>query len=419
MLKHLAAPVTHLHETKQLFRALYACASVGGRHRQVRLWRVTPAFFQVGQMEPEERHATLMIDEIRLTPGLSYDASSGTVFGAPTMPLADGTLPDGCQATHTVVFMLRGVRTRWKPVAAYHLTGNSFSAKAMKQVVVDIITECEKIGIRVHVVVTDMGGGGNQAVWKLFRIVVGKYSKPKAWCAHPCDPNRKLFFMPDVPHLLKSLRNHLTRGQVIKLPADLVDKLQLPGRIVSIKPIERLVEVDAGAELKLAPHLKATCVLPGHFGKMKVGFAFSLFNSDTAAALHMLVEVKDNNISSEDALTTAWFVDSVFKWFKLMSSRTTKLSISHFNENRYEDTIMFLKDLIDLFEKLEIGGATKKSWKPIQTGIVMSTTVMLHVQKLFLEDFGFGFLLLSRFSTDALEYLFSTLRSKNPVPRAL
>ncbi|KAH7959026.1 hypothetical protein HPB49_007360 [Dermacentor silvarum] len=99
---------------------------------------------------------------------------------------------------------------------------------------------------------------------------------------------------------------------------------------------------------------------------MKVGFAFSLFNSDTAAALRMLVEVKDNNISSEDA-TTAWFVDSVFKWFKLMSSRTTKLAISHFNENRYEDTIMFLKDMIDLFEKLEIGGDTKKSWKPIQT----------------------------------------------------
>ncbi|KAH7959027.1 hypothetical protein HPB49_007361 [Dermacentor silvarum] len=74
-----------------------------------------PAFaLKVGQMEPEERHATLMIDEIQLTPGLSYDASSGTVFGAPTMPLADGTLPDGCQATHAVVFMIGGVRTRWK-----------------------------------------------------------------------------------------------------------------------------------------------------------------------------------------------------------------------------------------------------------------------------------------------------------------
>lgn len=49
----------------------------------------------------------------------------------------------------------------------------------------------------------------------------------------------------------------------------------------------------------------------------------------------------------------------------------------------------------------------------------MSITAMLHVQKLFLGDMGFSFLLLSRSSTDALENLFSTLRSKNPVPRGL
>lgn len=275
-----------------------------------------------------------------------------------------------------------------------------------------------KLGISVHVVITDMGGG-NQAVWKLFGIVVGKYSKPKISCAHPRDPNRQLFFMPDVPHLLKNLRNHLTRGQVITLPADLVDKLKLPRRVVSITPIERLVEVDASAELKLAPHLKAICVQPGHYEKMKVGFAFSLFNVDTAAALRMLVETNDEKICSEDAPTTAWFVESIFKWFKLMSSRTTKLAISHFNENTYEETIMFLKDMIDLFEKIEIGTETKKCWKPIQTGIVMATTAILHVEKLFLEDLGFSFLLLSRFSTDALENLFSSLRSKNPVPRGL
>lgn len=101
------------------------------------LHNLMPAFaLKVGQMEPEERHATLMIDEIQLTPGISFDASSGTVFGAPTMPLADGTLPDGCQATHAVVFMLGGMRTRWNQVVVYHLTGNSFSAKAMKHVIV-------------------------------------------------------------------------------------------------------------------------------------------------------------------------------------------------------------------------------------------------------------------------------------------
>lgn len=59
------------------------------------------------------------------------------------------------------------------------------------------------------------------------------------------------------------------------LPVDLAGKWKLTGRIVSIKPIERLVEVDAGAGLKLAPHLKAACVKQGHFEKMR-GICFQL-----------------------------------------------------------------------------------------------------------------------------------------------
>lgn len=49
-------------------------------------------------------------------------------------------------------------------------------------------------------------------------------------------------------------------------------------------------------------------------------------------------------------------------------------------------------DMIGLFEKIEIEVDTKKSSKPIQTGIVMATTAMLHVQKLLLEDLAFSFL---------------------------
>lgn len=63
-------------------------------------------------MSPEERHATLMLDEMQLAPGLVYNPSSGTVLGAPTIPLADGTLPPDCLATHGLVFMLGGITTR-------------------------------------------------------------------------------------------------------------------------------------------------------------------------------------------------------------------------------------------------------------------------------------------------------------------
>lgn len=65
-------------------------------------------------MLPEQHHATLVADEIQLTPDLAYDTSFSTVLGAPAIPLADGTPPAQWLATHGLVFMLGGVSTRWK-----------------------------------------------------------------------------------------------------------------------------------------------------------------------------------------------------------------------------------------------------------------------------------------------------------------
>ncbi|KAH8032855.1 hypothetical protein HPB51_003228 [Rhipicephalus microplus] len=50
---------------------------------------MVPLALKVSLMSTEERHATLMLDEMQLAPGLVYNPSSGTVLGAPTIPLAD------------------------------------------------------------------------------------------------------------------------------------------------------------------------------------------------------------------------------------------------------------------------------------------------------------------------------------------
>lgn len=377
------------------------------------LYYVLPT--KVKLMLPEERHATLMVDEIQLTPGLVYDASSSTVLGAPTLPLADGTLPAECLATHALVFMLGGISTRWKQTIAYHFTGNSFHANTVKDCIVSIVQACEEMMLKVDAVVTDMGGG-NQGVWKLFGIVCGKHSRPKAWCPHPCDTSRKLYFLPDVPHILKNLRNHITKGQTIFLPDETVKKHGLPCCEVSVEPIKKLIELDSNAELKLAPLLKASCVELGHYEKMKVGPALSLLNNDTGAALRVLVA--DGRLD-KSALTTAWFVETIFKWFKLMTSRTTKLAFSHFDDVQHDNAVAFLNDVIELFGNISIGSVKKTVWKPVQTGVILATVGALELQALFLKDYQFQFLQMSRFSQDALENLFSTLRSKNPVPRVL
>lgn len=194
----------------------------------------------------------------------------------------------------------------------------------------------------------------------------------------------------------------------------MVDEHGLISNEVNLDCVKLLIGLDKTSELKLAPHLKESCVEPGHYEKMKVGLAFSLFNIDTAAAIRLLVE---KNQMSKDALTTAWFIETIFKWFRLMTSRTTKLALSRFDSNKYDESLTFLRDTIELFATLSIGNAVKQVWKPIQTGVILATTSALELQDHLLNEKGFLFVLLSRLSQDALENLFSTLKSKNPVPR--
>lgn len=93
-------------------------------------------------MDDHERHAILKFDEIQLTAGLALDQSTSVVIGRPTIPLADGTLPEDTLATHGLVFMLGSVTTRWNQTVAYHFTGNFFSSGAVKKVILDIIGNC-------------------------------------------------------------------------------------------------------------------------------------------------------------------------------------------------------------------------------------------------------------------------------------
>lgn len=201
--------------------------------------------------------------------------------------------------------------------------------------------------------------------------------------------------MADVPHLLKNLRSHLTRGQDIYLPDEIVEANKLPTNEVCLKPIEELIELESGADFKAAPRLKIACISPGHFDKMKVAPAYTFFHHDTAAALWYYVEMEHLD---ETALTTAWFVDQVQKWFGMMTSRTKKEALLH----RRPDGINFLESIICLFQSISIG--TKGgAWKPVQTGVFLSTRSALEIQDELYRNHGFNF--------------FSEIQLRNPVPK--
>lgn len=63
----------------------------------------------ISRFEKEiDKHCTLVLDEMSITPGSFYDSSTNTIFGNVTLPDHDESLI----ATHSLVFMLAGIASR-------------------------------------------------------------------------------------------------------------------------------------------------------------------------------------------------------------------------------------------------------------------------------------------------------------------
>ena len=123
--------------------------------------------------------------------------------------------------------------------------------------------------------------------------------------------------MVDQPHVLKSIRAMLMSHKIY-LPEETVEEHCLPSNVVDMEHVRAVVRYQEDQVMKLAPRLKEEDTDPKHFSKMDVGSALHVFSHDTASAIRWLVNKRDYPIAY---LSTAWFIDQVAEWFRLMSSR--------------------------------------------------------------------------------------------------
>lgn len=98
-----------------------------------------------------------------------------------------------------------------------------------------------------------------------------------------------------------------------------------------------------------------------------------------------------------------------------MASRHSVMALSKNKEDKYIDATNELREIIAIFKNMTIG---RGGWKPIQTGVILSTTTVLELAEKLLQD-KVSFLMTGRLTQDCLENLFSVVRSKNPVPSCL
>lgn len=363
---------------------------------------------KIVSLNDKQTDCVLILDEMFLTEGLIYDVATKSFIGNVTLPDHEGV------ANHGLVFMLGGISSRWKQTVAYYFTSNSVNGHTLKPIMNNIILKAESIGLRVISVTSDMGAS-NKTMWTSYGINCSFGNNINNSIQHPYDPERKIFFLPDVPHVFKNIKQALINNKVIIIPNDIVEKNNLTSNTVDCKHIEALCTHQDDCELKLFHKLDLEDIKkPNHFDKMKVSKATNVINRDVSASLEYLVE---NEGYHQSYKTTAWFIKQVAKWFNLMTSRSPIIALSKFKEEKYKETLQFLQEFMDLFKNITIG--CKGKWKPCQTGVLLATQSILDLQNIFLNKKNYKFLLTSRFTQDCLENLFSSIRSIQPIPNAL
>ncbi|KAL1476312.1 hypothetical protein MTO96_036603, partial [Rhipicephalus appendiculatus] len=95
-----------------------------------------------------------------------------------------------------------------------------------------------------------------------------------------------------------------------------------------------------------------------------------------------------------------------------LTSRHIGTAFSYSKPEEYDKAVSFMLFFMNLFRDIKIADG---SWKPVQTGVLLSTTSILSLQKDLLKE-GYKFVLTARFTQDSLENLFSMIRARNPIP---
>lgn len=200
-------------------------------------------------------------------------------------------------------------------------------------------------------------------MWRAFGIGVSSYSTIENSIPHPMNENRKLFFLADGPHLLKTLKNSLLNNKVFKIPEEIVRDNNINFSYVKCDHLKELLEIQENITFKLTHKLQSHDLKNGRFAKMKVNKEKQILSTVVSSSLKFLA---DNNNNKKEYITTAWFIETISKWFTLITSRSPQVALGN-NETdkssqKYNEAVNFLHAVMKLFRNIQIGtGKTRKT----------------------------------------------------------
>lgn len=356
-------------------------------------WKMSPGFnvfvfkileLRVPLMSEKSKDCILCIDEMSIKANLFYNVSRDVVVGFENL----GNKRSTNIATSVLVTMVRGISHNWKQPISYFLTKNAVNVEDLEDIIVKTIRKLKGIGLNVLAVTSDQGPNFYKLVKTCFELT---FEKPYFFVDESI-----IFYLFDVPHLLKSTRNNFFSHN-----------FHLVDGVTKKHYLEAMYTLDKTKQYRLAPRLSDEHLNPNNFKKMKVKLASQVFSHSVAVAMHTYIDFEK---IPEEAKVTANFIEEMNKLFDILNS--CNLETCHAFMGTTEQ-FEFLNRMDKLFSNLKVLDKTGKnvtnSMKFI-FGWRLTISSVLNSWKV-LRSKNYRFLLTRNLNQDCLENYFGQIRN--------
>jgi len=356
---------------------------------------------KVELLKDYERHVILCLDEIHVSPTTRY--KNGLLIG-----MASNTPNE--EATSVQTFMINSLLSPNKDVVCMVPVKN-MNAVYLKECTVKVISMLESIGYKIVCCISD----NNRVNRNMMTAICN--GKLQASIVHPCDADRRLFFLFDSVCLLKCIRNNwlgqLDCEHTLMYPefhSEMSDNIAR----ASFSHLRKLHESEKECIVKLAPSLSQKALYPTNLERQNVNLALKIFDEKVPVALNHF-----GKQTSIDVVGTASFIHIVLRLWKILNVKSTGKGIRKRDDDCKpitsvdDDRVHFLREVVLWLNRWEnMKQKARQGRLTDETLFALKHTVATFVELVdyLLKTLKLSYVLSGKFQTDCLESRFGKYR---------
>lgn len=339
----------------------------------------------------EAKYCTICVDEMILKRNLFYEPKTDDMVGLQSV---NGVVSPEL-ASIAFAIELQGMYVDWQQPVAYSLLASAEQYVELDSWLEEVIRKLIGVGVEVKAVVSGQGSNYDKYAKAIKNVTV---QSPYFFV-----DERKIYYILDVPHLMKCLRNDLISSN-----------FHLDRNVISWYYIEQLYESQKEKNVMLIPKITKAHVEPNNNERKKVQYAVQIFSKSVYAALETYI---DFGKITDNARATAKFLLTMDKLFDVLNLHEIKSAKNQTPFKMNDEQRNLLKEGQNMFACMQSTNRTTGRDNSIQSDTFLSFQITIQSIVRLFEDMkleGFQSIFTRRLSRQSLDQLFDAIRHQQP-----